>query len=137
MKAFKLEDEPKIETGFIIPENYFENFSEQLMLELPKEETKVISFFQKKHYLIMMAAAVLIIALMIPILNNNSTNAKELDDATLENYLSYQTNMNQYDLISVLDAKDLNKMNTSLALEDKTVEDILISNANLENYILE
>jgi hypothetical protein len=137
MKTFKLEDEPKIETGFIIPENYFENFSEKLMLELPKEETKVISLFQKRNFLIMMVAAVLVIALMIPILNPNSANTKELDAAALENYLSYQTNMNQYDLISVLDSHDLNKMKTSLTLEDETVEDILISNANLENYILE
>jgi hypothetical protein len=137
MKAFKLEDQPKIESGFIIPEHYFENFSEKLILELPKEETKVISLFQKRNFIIMMVAAVFVIALMIPILNTNSTDAKELDTVALENYLSYQANMNQYDLISVLDSHDLNKMKTSLTLEDETVEDILISNANLENYILE
>jgi hypothetical protein len=137
MKAFKLEDQPKIESGFIIPEHYFESFSEKLILELPKEETKVISLFQKRNFIIMMVAAVFVIALMIPILNTNSTDAKELDTVALENYLSYQANMNQYDLISVLDSHDLNKMKTSLTLEDETVEDILISNANLENYILE
>jgi hypothetical protein len=37
---------------------------------------------------------------------NKSANT-ELDDAALENYLSYQTNLNQYDLITALDLRIL------------------------------
>jgi hypothetical protein len=47
MKAFKLENEPKIKSGFklqIITLRIFQN----LMHELPEKESKIISPFQKK-----------------------------------------------------------------------------------------
>lgn len=137
MKAFKLENEPKIESGFKTPDHYFENFSAKVLQQLPKEEPKVISIFQKKKIVIMMVAAILIVALMIPILNTYSNKTKELDSATLENYLTEQSNMTQYDLISELQPEDINKMKTTVVLEDKTVEDILATNSNLEHLILE
>ncbi|MFV5697916.1 hypothetical protein ACM55H_06065 [Flavobacterium sp. ZT3R17] len=137
MKPFKLENEPKIESGFKTPDHYFENFSAKVLQQLPKEEPKVISIFQKKKIVIMMVAAILILALMIPILNTYSTKTKELDSATLENYLTEQSNMTQYDLISELQPEDINKMKTTVVLEDKTVEDILATNSNLEHLILE
>ena len=48
MKESKLENEPKIESGFKTPDHYFENFSSKIILQLPQEEPKVISIFQKK-----------------------------------------------------------------------------------------
>ena len=137
MKTFKLENEPKIQTGFKIPENYFDDLSIKIMEQLPASESKVISIFKKRKSLILMAAAILILALMIPILNNLSTTKKELDSTTLENYITYQSNVNQYDLISVLESEDITNMNTSIVLEDQAVEDVLSTNSNLENLILE
>jgi hypothetical protein len=137
MKAFKLENEPKIESGFKTPDNYFENFSAKVLQQLPKEEPKVISLFQKRKIVIMMVAAILVIALMTPIVNTYTTKTKELDSTTLENYLTYQSNMNQYDLISELDSEDINKIKTSVVLEDKTVEDLLSVNSNAENLMIE
>ena len=137
MKTFKLENEPKIETGFKTPDHYFENFSIKMMEQLPKKEPKVISIFQKRKTLIMMAAAVLILALMIPILSPSSTNTKELDAVALENYITYQSNVNQYDLISVLETEDINNIKTGIVLEDEAIEDHLSTNSNLENLILE
>jgi len=69
MKAFKLVNEPKIETGFKTPDDYFENFSVKMMEQLPASEPKVIYIFQKRKNIILMVAAVLVIALMIPYLN--------------------------------------------------------------------
>lgn len=137
MKTFKLENEPKIETGFKTPDHYFENFSIKMMEQLPKNEPKVISIFQKRKTLIMMAAAVLILALMIPILSPSSTNIQELDAVALENYITYQSNVNQYDLISVLETEDINNIKTGIVLEDEAIEDHLSTNSNLENLILE
>lgn len=137
MKAFKLENEPKIESGFKTPDHYFENFSAKVLQQLPKEEPKVISIFQKKKIVIMMVAAILILALMIPIINTYSTKTKELDSATLENYLTEQSNMTQYDLISELQPDDINKMKTTVVLEDETVEDLLSVDSNAEHLILE
>ena len=137
MKTFKLENEPKIESGFKTPDHYFENFSATVMQQLPENKPKVISLFQKRKILIMMVAAVLVLALMVPILNTFSTKNKELDSITLENYLAYQSNINQYDLISVLEPEDINKIKTATVLEDETIEDLLSDNSNVEHLILE
>jgi hypothetical protein len=137
MKEFKLENTTKIKTGFITPENYFENFSESFMHKLSENENKVIPLFKKRKLVIMTVAALLVIALMIPLLNSHSKTATPLDSVTIENYLSYQSNMNQFDLINALEPEDIEKMNTTIALEDETIEDILTSNANLEHFIIE
>lgn len=137
MKAFKLENEPKIESGFKTPDHYFENFSTKVLQRLPKEEPKVISLFQKRKILISLAAAILVIALMIPIVNTYTKKTKELDSTTLENYLTYQSNMNQYDLIRELDSEDINKIKTTVVIEDKTVEDLLSVNSDAENLIID
>ena len=137
MKTFKVENEPKIETGFITPEHYFENFSIKMMEQLPNNEPKVISIFQKRKNIFMLVAAVLVIALMIPILNYSTENSKNLDAVALENYITYQSNVNQYDLISVLESEDINTINSGIVLEDDAIEDHLSNNSNIENLILE
>jgi hypothetical protein len=138
MKTFKLENEPKIEPGFKTPDHYFENFSIKMMEQLPASEPKVISIFQKRKLLIMLStAAVLILALLIPILSPTESNTKELDTVAIENYITYQSNVNQYDLINGLETEDIEKINSSIVLEDETIEDHLSTNSNLENLILE
>lgn len=138
MKAFKLENEPKIGTGFKTPENYFDDFSTKILQQVNEEkETKVIPIYKRKKVLSLLAAAVVVIALMIPIVNNYNTTSKELDEDTLETYLSYQSNLNQYDLIKELDSKDIDKLGKGVALEQETLEDILASNPNIENLISE
>jgi len=138
MKAFKLENEPKIATGFKTPENYFDDFSAKVLQQLnEKKEVKVIPIYRRKKVLSLLAAAVVFIALMIPVINNYNNTSRDLDEDTLETYLSYQSNLNQYDLIRELDTKDIEKLNKNVALEQETLEDILASNPNLENLISE
>ena len=45
--------------------------------------------------------------------------------------------MNQYDLISELEAEDINRIKTTIPLEDETIEDILTTNSDMEHLILE
>jgi hypothetical protein len=138
MKAFKLENEPKIKSGFNTPKHYFDDFSVKVLQQLENEkEVKVIPFYKRKNVLTMAAAAVVFIALMIPIVNNYNATSKDLDEATLETYLSYQSNLNQYDLIQNLDTKDIQKLNKNVAIEDETLEDILATNPNIEHLISE
>jgi hypothetical protein len=49
MKAFKLENEPKIKSGFKTPDHYFENFSKNLMHELPEKNRSNFSFQKNKN----------------------------------------------------------------------------------------
>lgn len=137
MKTFKLENEPKIESGFKTPEHYFENFSSKIMEQLPKNEPKVISIFQKRKKIIFAVAAILVIGLMIPFYSNISTSTSELDETTLENYITYQSNMNQYDFISELELEDINKIKANIPLEDETIEDLLTTNSDMEHLIIE
>ena len=137
MKTFKLENEPKIESGFITPENYFEHFSIKMMEQLPANEPKVISLFQRKKNLFFLVAAVLVLGLMIPVVNNFHSDKQELDAAQLENYITYQSNVNQYDLINGLEKSDIDNIKITMSVEDKAIEDVLSVNSNLENLILE
>ncbi|GEC71878.1 hypothetical protein SAMN05443543_105231 [Flavobacterium flevense] len=138
MKEFKLNTIPKIESGLKNPEDvYFEKFSENLLEKIGKKEPKTISLFRKRKAIIMMVAAVFVLALTIPLLINQAAHSQEIDTETLENYLSYQSNVNQYDLINALDEEDISNINSNIVLEDNTIEELLISNNNLENYILE
>lgn len=138
MKAFKLENEPKVSTGFKTPENYFDDFSAKILQQINEEkEVKVIPIYKRKKVLSLLAAAVVIIALMIPVINNYTNTSKDLDEDTLETYLSYQSNLNQYDLIRELDTKDIDKLGKNVALKEETLEDILASNPNIENLISE
>ncbi|MBP1223882.1 hypothetical protein [Flavobacterium sp. 1355] len=137
MKEFKLENESKITTGFKTPENYFNDFSTKVLNQINEGEVKVIPIYKRKKVLAMLAAAVVFIALMIPVVNNYNNTSKDLDANTLETYLAYQSNLNQYDLINQLDTKDIESLNNNVALEQETLEDILSSNPNIENLISE
>ena len=137
MKTFKLENEPKIETGFIVPEHYFDDFSKKVLSQLPEEKNTVIPLFQRRKNILFAVAAVLVIGLLIPIYNQLSRNSEELDTTTLENHLAYQTDINQYELISELDEEDLTKMESAIQLKDETIEDILTTNSDLERLITE
>lgn len=138
MKAFKLENEPKIQTGFKTPDHYFDTLSAKVLQQINDEkEVKVIPIYKRKKVLSLVAAAAVVATLMIPVVNNYNATSKELDEATLETYLSYQSNLNQYDLMKELDTKDIDKLNKGVALEQETLEDILSSNPNIENLISE
>jgi hypothetical protein len=138
MKAFKLENEPKITTGFKTPENYFDDFSTKVLAKISEEkEVKVIPIYKRKKVLSLLAAAVVVIALMIPIISNYNSTSKDLDEDTLETYLAYQSNLNQYDLIQNLDTKDIQDLGKNDAIPDETLEDILANNPNIEHLISE
>jgi flagellar basal body-associated protein FliL len=136
MKNFKLENEPKIASGFKTPENYFENFSARVMQQLPENEPKVISIFARRKTWIYTAAAVVVLGLIVPVYNQFSNNSSEIDATTLENYIAYNTTISDADLVNLLDENDIQKISIDLNIEDKTLENELSANANLEQYIL-
>ena len=48
MKKFKLENEPKLESGFIVPDHYFDTFSKKVFTQLADKEIKVIPLYKRK-----------------------------------------------------------------------------------------
>lgn len=137
MKKFNLENIPKTTSGFIVPDNYFEDFSKKVLSQLADETNKVIPLYKQKSKLLMAVAAILVVGLFIPIYNQLSKPTEELDLTTLENHLSYQTNINQYDLISELDEDDLNKMEATIQLKDEIIEEHLSTNSDIERLLSE
>lgn len=136
MKTFKLENEPKIEAGFKIPENYFDTFSARVMQQLPEKEPKTISLFSRKKTWIYAAAAAVVFALSIPVYNNFYSHSTEIDETTLENYISYHSTVTDTDLVNLLDEKDIQKISVNLNIEDKAIENELSADNNLEQYLL-
>ena len=136
MNEFKLENEPKIKSGFKAPENYFVDFSAKVIQRLPENEPKVISIFSRKKTWIYAVAAILIVAVSIPIYTTIVTQQNDLDKATIENYLTSQNAISDDELANLLDEDDIQKMKLNFNIEDKAIEDLLSTNSNLEEYII-
>jgi len=146
MNDFNLDNEPKIKSGFSVPEHYFDGFSEKVLQQLLKGETKVISIGAKPASIrptraksnkkwLYAVAAVLVLSLSIPFIYNTQKDGAEASNAAIENYLSYHSTLTDYDLVELLDKEDLDKITVTDDIEDAVMEDVLTENSNLEHYI--
>lgn len=134
MKDFKLDNESKIKTGFKIPGNYFEQFSENVMTKLPNQELKVISLWDRNKKWIYGAAAVIVLSLAIPLANQLQNNSQE-ETLEIENYLAYHTTLTNDDIIELLDEEDIAKIEINNTIDKQTIEEELTENLDIENYI--
>ena len=134
MKDFKLDNEPKIPSGFQIPENYFEKFSDELTSKLTNREPKVISLWNRNKRVIYGAVAVLVISLSIPMANLLQQNST-IESNDIENYISYNSSINNNDIIDLLDNEDIAKIEINSSMDNQALEDILSQNKNIENYL--
>jgi hypothetical protein len=135
MKNFNLENEPKIETGFTIPENYFNDFSEKVMQQLPSEKPKVISLYQSNKNWFLSAAAILIVSFTIPTYYLVQNNKNEVNASELESYILDHSTVSQDDIVDLLDENDLKEMNVDYNLEDISSEAIDLENIDLEQNL--
>jgi hypothetical protein len=137
MSKFNLDNHPKISCGLNAPPDYFNNLSEKIEEKIKEEQPNRTRVFTLKR-LSLAVAAILVLALCIPFFMDNSAVSEErIDTTSLENYLAYQSGVSSYDLITLMDVTDLDAMQVDLALEDESVEDILTSNPNFENYLID
>ncbi|HSD07247.1 hypothetical protein [Flavobacterium sp.] len=141
MTSFKLDNHPKIESGFKTPDNYFENFQAKVLDKLSNEpiakESKVISIFRKRKRVLLAVAAVLTLALMIPMLYQSHSENKDLDSKTIENYLTEEGHPNQDEIISEIDPESDILILDTKEIGTQTLEDMLASNPNIENLVIE
>lgn len=136
MKEFKINDENKITSGFTTPEGYFDNFT----IDLNNTEShlntdkKVISINTKRW--LTSVAAVLIVALSVSVYTKLVIEKTE-NSIEMENYISNHSEISQYDLITLLDKKDIENLSVEMNTSNpKTEEDF--DNANeIENYLTE
>lgn len=135
MEEFKLNRKPKIESGFKIPELYFENFSEKNIQNLKTSEPKVISIYKGRKIWIYAAAAILVVSLSVPIFNSYNSSSTLIDKTTLESYLNSNRISND-DLVDLLDEHDIQNIKINSTIEDREIEEMLSTNSNLEDYII-
>lgn len=134
MKEFKLDNEPKITSGFKIPESYFDDLSEKINSSLPKKEPKVVSVFQKQKAWRYSIAAVLAISLSI-VFYQQFQSREMLDAEFLEHYIARNTTVSEYDLLELLEKEDIEKIQIDLDIQDEVLEETMIHNTNLEHYL--
>ena len=117
MEQINLENNSKITTGFKVPDNYFKNFSERLMLNIPEKEIKRISIFKKTNTWVYAAAAVLVLGISLSTLTKYNTNLNALKTAELEDYTANNTTINDNDIADLLSENDIKKLNIDFKIE--------------------
>jgi hypothetical protein len=110
MKDFKLDTTVKINTGFIFPENYFDNFSDRVLIQLPIKESKIISFYARNKKWIYSAAALLVLALSLPLVFQMENSEEHLNAVDVENYLTLQSTISEDEIINLLEQEDIDQL---------------------------
>ena len=112
MKKIDLENDKKIESGFRIPDNYFDSFEDRLMQRISEEEktVKVISLWQRKSVWISGIAAAVVISIGTWIyFEQQKTENIEIS----QEYLAYENDITTEDIAKHLTDEEL----TNLELE--------------------
>ena len=138
MNNFKLDNEPKIKSGFQIPEHYFDSFSEKVMNQLPKEEPKVVSLWDRNKRWIYSAAAILVLSLTIPLANQFQSTSSEVattETNEIENYLAYHASLSDEEIIKLLDKEDIAEIEVTNSLDEEALKQALHEDSNTEYYI--
>ena len=135
MKEFKLENEPKITTGFKAPDTYFDTLQAKINQRIPEKETKVIPLLSRKRTWILAVAAVFIIGLSIPLFDYFNDPVSDIDNASIENYLVNHAAVSDDDIVELLNEADIQQIKINISIDEKELEDVLTANSNLEEYI--
>ena len=134
MNDFKLDTNPKMKSGFEIPEDYFDTFSSRLMENMPKEP-KVISLYDRNKSWIYSAAAILVLAFTIPVMNQFSTNSDVVSNVEVENYLANHSTITDDDIVNLLDKEDIDKIALETPISTLTTDDMMSQNIDIESYL--
>ena len=131
MKNFDLDNNYKITSGFITPENYFEQFEAKIMHQISAQksavkEAKVVSLFHRKQVWMTSIAALFLLSIALPVYFN-SVNESSLQADTIEHYLAQQS-VGTTELTKHLTNDDILELETSLGVSSSESEEI-------ENYL--
>lgn len=125
--------ENKISSGFVIPDGYFDQFEYSLFEKLDKKESKIIIFYKKNKNIILQTAAVIVLSLGLYIFQFNSKDNESI--AEIENHILYQSTLVDDDIVNLLDAENISKIDIENNIENQEIEDELIENSNIDIYL--
>jgi phage terminase small subunit len=135
MKNYNLETDKKITSGFKVPENFFDSFSENLTQQLPANEVKVISFYARNKKWIYAAAAIVVLSLSLPIVYHMENNEEQLSASEIENYLTQQSSISEDEIVNMLEQEDIAKLKLNSTIPKEAIEEELTNTTDLEKYI--
>ena len=124
MENFKIDENSKIKTGFVVPENYFENLESSIFTTRDATKIKVISIFKQSKYWIAAIAAIFIFGIFISIYTNK-TSQESYEE---EEFLTSQTDLSTEDLVDQLTENDLKTLEENLTIYDQEMIDSAIEN---------
>lgn len=138
MKDFNLDKQFKVETGFKVPENYFDSFSKKIMTQISSEikvdNPKIISLFDRNKKWIVSFAASFIILFTVSYYFYNLKQIKQ-ENSEIEQYIVTNSTITDEDIAQLLDENDIKKINIEYQLELNSSENIDLENLNLEETL--
>ncbi|WP_406683107.1 hypothetical protein N1F78_10460 [Seonamhaeicola sp. MEBiC1930] len=119
-------------SGFKAPNNYFDTLEDVIINNISKEtEPKVIQLFSKKRLIYFSGIAATILLLLT--LNFNTKTEEELDYQTVENYI-LDENISSYEIASLLDENDLaEELFIENGIDEDVIEDYILNNLDVED----
>jgi hypothetical protein len=81
-------------------------------------------------------AAIFIVALSISLVQYFKAPEHCSTDQVIENYLATNNHLSNDDWANLLDEKDIQKIEVNMNLSNQEIEEILTSEENFENYII-
>lgn len=135
MNDFNLNTNKKIGTGFTTPDNYFTDFYNNLLSQEDFKEVKLLSFYEKNKNWLYSAAAIFVVAFSIPILNLINLNENTNYNKEVENYISVHSTITDDDIVNLLDTKDIENLKKESVLDDDILENTILEDSDIENYI--
>lgn len=118
MKDFKLDNHPKIPSGFTTPTGYFDNLEPKLMEKINVEKKPVVIRSLNFRRVVVGMAAVFILLFGITFMFKTQNNIP--DEEQIENYLSQ--NLNTYDMMALMEDGDFKNFDIELNLDNEIIE---------------
>ncbi|WP_333695859.1 hypothetical protein [Flavobacterium sp.] len=134
MKPVKLNTEPKIKTGFTVPEGYFESFSEELMNQIKETDSKVIPLKSKLLIRLSVAASVALflgLGTYFYVLTKSESDYSE----QIEMYLTSNTQLTTHDIVSFMEYSDVSSLEAKHNLQPDEIEGFLLDNYEIDEII--
>lgn len=135
MKEFKIDQYPKIGTGFQVPEGYFETLEQKVMQRISNHERPVINLFSSKKWWFVAASIIVLLTIGISLLNRSNT-MEQIDDAQLEQYIANQSDLTEDDLVEILDEEKIQKIHVDINGNEQEIEEIILNSTNIEHELI-
>ena len=138
MSTFKLDNHPKISSGFKITEPYFTLLSEKIINNTTAKKTaKVIALKSQPSKWILAIAAVVVLVFLLPItIQQIKSESMAIDKNAIESYLITTQSVSQFELVNQLSNQDIKNLELDLHLNTNDIEEYLATQ-NIETYIIE